>query len=87
MNQKHNPYFALVALLILALIVSFVCNGCAVEANAAGNNERFDVDIQFTSGFRSVHIITDTETGVQYLYYRSGSGSNGGSGLTRLEVE
>ena len=79
----------LVAVLILAIAISFIVNVCTVDTEAATNKNtihRFTVEAQQTSGFTTVHIITDNETGVQYLYYRSGAGQNGGSGLTKLEV-
>lgn len=35
MYRKHNPYVALVALLLLAVILAYACTGCAVQAEAA----------------------------------------------------
>ena len=87
MKRNYKPHVALVALLILALIVSYVCNGCAVKTSAADKEEpmfRFEIESLPVKGYYYLQIITDTETGVQYLFYQTASG---GSGLTRLEDE
>lgn len=85
MNRNYKPHVALVALLVLALIVSFVCNGCAVEVDAAvkKTNERFSVEY----AGNGCSIITDNETGVQYLLYTIETHRGKGVGLTRLEEE
>lgn len=86
MYHKNNPWLSLVALLIMALILVFTCTGCT-DAEAAEREtepaprftyEREDAD---RSDIDAVFIITDTHTGVQYLYidgYRAG-------GLCKLE--
>jgi hypothetical protein len=81
MRRKHNPHVALVALLLLALIVTWICGGCAVQTEASENFpvERFTTKI---AGF-NIRIITDNETGVQYLVY----GNTYGLGVTKLEAE
>lgn len=85
MNRKYNPHVSLVALLILALIVSFVCNGCSVETNATTYQtmERFTREYAGNDCF----IITDNQTGVQYLVVAEYTNYGKGVGLTRLEVE
>lgn len=85
MNRNYKPNAALVALLLLAIIISFVCNGCAVETNAMTNKtmERFTREYAGNDCF----IITDNETGVQYLAYVEMSNYGRGIGLTRLEAE
>lgn len=85
MNRNYKPHVSLVALLILALIVSFVCNGCAVEADAvvAKNMERFTVEYAGSE----CYIITDNVTSVQYLMVCEMSNYGRGVGLTRLEEE
>lgn len=85
MNRNHKPHVSLVALLVLALIVSFVCNGCAVETTAATNKtmERFTREYAGNDCF----IITDNQTGVQYLAVIEYTNYGKGVGLTRLEVE
>ena len=86
MRRKHNPYVALVALLLLALIVSWICSGCHAEVAAATEptepTYRFAVDNAPTSGTYAAYIITDTETGVQYLFFRNGYCG----GICKLEV-
>lgn len=86
MYHKNNPWLSLVALLLMALILVFTCTGCT-DAEAAEMEtepaprftyEREDAD---RSDIDAVFIITDTHTGVQYLYidgYRAG-------GLCKLE--
>lgn len=82
MNRKKNPYVSLVAVLLLALILVLTCTGCRAEAAETKPAPRFSVE----DAGNGCEIITDTETGVQYLYYfRSYNGYKGGSGLCKLE--
>lgn len=84
MYRKHNPMLSLVALLLLALILVLICTGCKTKAEAAETKPapRFTVE----SAGNGCKIITDTETGAQYLYYfYSYNGYKGGSGLCKLE--
>lgn len=85
MNRKKNPWISMIALLILILVITMVCNGCAVETNATTHQtmERFTKAYAGNDCF----IITDNETGVQYLAYVEMSNYGRGIGLTRLEVE
>ena len=87
MNRKHNPMVALVALLLLVLLLLLA--GCSAPAAAAPeepeepeSSPRFiEEQHRGDNSFDYISIITDTETGVQYLYvdgYRSG-------GLTVLQ--
>lgn len=74
MNMKRNPWLSLVALLLLALILVLTCTGCAVEAAAAEKTSRFTSE-KFYGHYVDYLIITDNETGVQYLFidgYNSG---------------
>lgn len=85
MRHKHNPLVAMLALLLLAFIVTWICGGCAIESEAATNKamDRFTTEYAGSG----CTIITDNETGVQYLYYfHSYNGYKGGSGLCKLEV-
>jgi hypothetical protein len=84
MRRKHNPLVALLALLLLALVLTFVLDGCAVQTEAATEKPADRFTTKFAGN--GCTIITDNDTGVQYLYYRNGAGSSGGSGLTKLEV-
>lgn len=85
MNRKNNPWISLIALLMLILIFTMICTGCAVETNASTNKtmERFTREYAGNDCF----IITDNQTGVQYLAYVEMSNHGRGVGLTRLEVE
>lgn len=81
MNRKNNPMLSLVALVLLALILAFICTGCHVEAEAAEETKpapRFTVEYLPNS----LRLITDTETGVQYLAY---SEYHTGIGMCKLE--
>ena len=82
MRRKRNPYVILAALLLLAVIVTWICGGCAVhtEASEAKPTPRFTVE--YAGDF--FKIITDNQTGEQYLAYYQ---YNTGIGLTRLETE
>lgn len=85
MYRNYKPHVALLVLSILTIIVSFICNGCAVETTAATNKtmERFTREYAGNDCF----IITDNETGVQYLAYVEMSNYGRGVGLTKLEDE
>ena len=86
MNRKHNPMLALAALVLLAMILLLTCTGCASTAGPetpepmvpteTTSTDRFTVDYMNDGA----QIITDTETGVQYLFYKFGYGA----GLTQL---
>lgn len=91
MNRKHNPFVSLVALLLAAVILALTCTGCARSAPpaAAGTeiNQPNRFDTEYTQG-NYIRIITDTETGVQYLVYTAranGSGTGMGVGITVLQ--
>lgn len=82
MNRKHNPWVALVALLLLtALLLTIV--GCTDNTDVEEpESPRFVVeDMDEIERYYDVCIITDTETGVQYLLVKYGQGV----GLTMLE--
>ena len=76
MNRKHNPLVALVALLVLALLV-----GCTSDDEAKTTSERFHFEHMESNSPKAVYIITDKETGVQYIYISDSYGS----GLTVLQ--
>ncbi len=72
MRRKHNPLVSLAALVLLATILVLVCTGCGAEA-ADKVPDRFTIETATNNGKGHQHtlIITDTETGVQYLYFKS----------------
>jgi membrane protein implicated in regulation of membrane protease activity len=81
MNRKNNPWVSLAALLLLALVLVFVCTGCRKEAE--NTQPRFTEEKMYhekLSGKRA-YIITDTETGRQYLLYANANAS----GMAALE--
>jgi hypothetical protein len=83
MNRKNNPWVALVALILLAAILICVCTGCGsaeAEENDIGD-DRFIVERKAYKDGLYVRIMTDTETGVQYLVISHGHGT----GVTVLE--
>lgn len=84
MNKKHKPFAVLVPLLMLVFIFSVVCNACSVETNAQTNQSMNRFTQEYVGSGCS--IITDNQTGVQYLAYVEMSNYGRGVGLTRLEV-
>lgn len=71
MTRKHNPLVALAALVILATILVLACTGCTEkdQLETYTQNDRFTVE-RYYYGDRTMpdcYIITDTETGAQYL--------------------
>ena len=82
MNRKHNPWASLIALLLLAVVLVLICTGCGETVEAAEASERFTFETVHTPlSCPSACIITDTETGVQYLFVRTGYAG----GLTVLQ--
>lgn len=75
---KHNPYISLLAALLLALVLTFVLSGCSIQALVEAEKEspRFELTYQQSLDGGVIEIITDTETGRQYLfvedYYKGG---------------
>ena len=81
MRIKNNPWVSIVALVLLAAILVLVCTGCAAEAEEDARS-RFTVEFARNfNGTDQLYIITDTETGVQYLL----ADVYNGAGLTKLE--
>lgn len=85
MKRKSNPWVSLVALLVLITVLVCVCAGCTEVAAAENETEtesRFIIESELGNAFiDGICVITDTETGVQYLFvdgYRCG-------GLTVLQ--
>ena len=81
MRYKCNPMLSLVALVLLALILVFTCTGCTDQAEAAETPARFTREVHALPNASYACIITDNETGVEYLFIKSGYGG----GLTKLE--
>lgn len=81
MNRKHNPWVALVALLLLtALLLTLV--GCIDTTDVEEPESlRFNIETVQHKNATYIYIITDTETGVQYMMAQYGQGI----GLTVLE--
>ena len=87
MTRKHNPLVALAALILLVTILVLACTGCASESQLETykNSDRFTVERYYYGGpnMPDCYIITDNETGAQYLYCTT----NRAAGLTVLQTE
>lgn len=85
MNRKHNPMLSLVAVLLLAVILVTVCIGCSGQVDAAETEDRFTVDVWAhrdpETYYMSWYILTDNETGAQYLVVAQSNGV----GVTALQ--
>lgn len=87
MNRKHNPWVALVALILLVTILVWICAGCTVCSAATTEIEtlpRFTCEHVGHADWVNLYIITDTETGVRYLMAERYSHGYG-IGLTKME--
>lgn len=81
MYHKNNPWARLVALLLMALILVFTCTGCTkANAETAPRFTTKEIFRDWRSG-DNARIITDTETGRQYLIY----GNQYLNGMVELE--
>lgn len=74
MNRKHNPWISLVALLLLFTLLVTVCTGCGATEAEAEEPDRFTVENVVDTITVSAYVLTDKETGVQYLYVDGGDG-------------
>lgn len=72
MNRKHNPFVSLVALLLAAIILVLTCTACSDTAEVLPKKREYRFTTENMGN--QCTIITDTQTGVQYLYYGSGYG-------------
>jgi hypothetical protein len=74
MNRKHNPIVSMIALVLLGAILVLAFSGCT-RAEAA-QQHRFTYEWAGWAGSAaSLYILTDTQTGVQYLI-AEGSGTS-----------
>lgn len=68
MRGKHNPWVSLVALLLLVALLVAICTGCGATEAKAEEPDRFTFDDAGHNFALEAFVITDTETGVQYLF-------------------
>ena len=82
MNVKKNPWVSLAALALLLCLLAVLGNGCTtiIEATETKTPYRFTTEDKSTQS-SEILIITDNETGVQYLWVKRGYGA----GLTTLQ--
>lgn len=76
MRRKHNHWTSLIAMLLLAVLLVLICTGCSATTTAetAETTGRFTVEQMIGDSIDGpgVYLITDTETGAQYVYIRDG---------------
>ena len=86
MNRKHNPWVALVALILLATFLVMTYTGCSASPAEAEAEPpaRFTCEQVGEAKGVDLYLITDTETGAQYLLAEN-YGHGYGIGLTKLE--
>ena len=84
MNRKHNPMLSLAALLLLATILVWICAGCGSEqAPAEETPDRFTSEHMTANRDVRIYIVTDNETGQQYILAEM-VGTGNGVGMTPL---
>lgn len=69
MSNKFKKIIA--GIIGIAIVASLTLVGCGTEAVASDEYERFAIDSN-SNELGNYYIITDNETGVQYLYVDSG---------------
>lgn len=74
MKRKHNPWVSLAALVLLVTLLVAVCTGCGATQAEAEETERFTIENMGGIMCAYAYILTDNETGVQYLYVNGGEG-------------
>lgn len=72
MNRKYNPFVSLAALLLAAIILALTCTGCSEMKEKLPEKQEYRFTIEREGN--GCTIITDTQTGVQYLYCAAGYG-------------
>ena len=89
LGEQRHPWVSLIALLFLVVFIAVLFAGCSAKKDDtdettayADEYKRFEVEYFNTSSHSSAHVITDNETGEQYLFYKFGSQG----GLTNLET-
>lgn len=90
-RANKNSSASLVALVLLLCMILVMFSGCSSDdgndknayVEGAAEYQRFSVEYFNIASYSSAHIITDNETGAQYLFYKFGSQG----GLTKLETE
>lgn len=87
MNVKKNPWVSLAALALLLCLLAVLGNGCeSVDAAYSEHKPGRFVNNYSQSGWDiDYQIITDTETGIQYLLISEEIGYGKGCGLTVLQ--
>lgn len=70
MKRKHNPLVAGVSLLLLAMVLLLTSCSTPAKAEEPENSPRFTMEYHKSDSVNIdfIFIITDTETGVRYLY-------------------
>lgn len=96
MNRKHNPMLSLAALVLLAMILLVCTGCAPAESTETPEPmeptetqetteihpaplARFNIELQLKF-YGDLYIITDNETGIQYLAFETGHGV----GMTQL---
>ena len=76
MARKPHPLVTLIALILLVLILMLTCSGCTSTWTPEPGvpAPRFTIETVTNNGHGVTKIITDTETGVQYLCYQYDNG-------------
>lgn len=81
MRFKYNPWVSLLAGLVLTTIIVLLCSGCGITAEAEAPSRFTSEYAGSVDGSGILYIITDTETGAQYLLADVAYGG----ALTKLE--
>lgn len=76
MNRKRNGWASLIALVVLVAMLVMVLTGCGPRSESGSETEeeyRFSKEKVYYDTFSAIYLITDKETGKQWVFVHGGN--------------